>query len=434
MKVPLIQKEIYNDDLTPILCFKAVGGEGCCILESEKTSFVGIHPIATFQAKGHSIEISFKDETCCFEEDPYQALKTFAKDRKTFGFISYDAIRLKEKIPEIHPPKKLPDFFFHLYQTIFVFDHDRKKVLCIHEGSQEELDNILKQCYAEPRLKPFKHRVNLNIEPSLDRQEYAELVEKAKEYIRAGDIFQIVLSRTFETKVKASSFEIYRAIRQTSPAPYLFFFEEKDFAIAGASPELLISVKDSLVESMPIAGTSPKDADPLDLLKDPKECAEHVMLIDLARNDLGSIASIGSVQVADYMKVLSFSHVHHIVSRVTCNLHPLLKPLDALKASLPAGTLSGAPKIRAMELIEELENKRRGLYGGAIVSIDENGDFSSAIAIRMTLIQNGKVEVQTGAGIVLDSEAEKEALETEHKARGLFEALELAEGGVQCFC
>ena len=431
------QKQIQNDDLTPILCFRAVGGPGCCILESAyeknegKTSLIGISPFATFKATGRVIEIDKNGSKIAFEGDPYDALKSFSKDRKSFGFISYNAVRLKEKLPDRHPPTGLPDFFFHLYQTVIVFEHEQQKITFTHEGTEEELNAIIEKCYAPPILKPFKSPTKVDIRPDLNNKEFGQLVERAKEYIKAGDIFQVVLSRTFQAKVKASPFEIYRALRQTSPAPYMFYFEERDFAIAGASPELLISVKDGMIESMPIAGTSPKGSCVESLLAEPKECAEHVMLVDLARNDVGAVATVGSVRVADYKKIHTFSHVNHIVSRVVGQLRPSLEPLDAFKASFPAGTLSGAPKIRAMEIIDELEHKGRGLYGGAIVTINENGDLTSCIAIRMAFIRDGQANVQVGAGIVLDSVGEKEAMETEYKARGVLEALDLAEGSMQ---
>ena len=311
-----IQKVIPNVELTPVLCFKAVGKAGCCILESAKTSFIGIGPMATFQAKGRSIEIDRYGQKQLFEGDPYEALQHFAKDRKAFGLIGYDAVRLKETLPDRHPSKGIPDFFFHIYQTIIEFDHNRGQMICTHEGSEQELDAILDRCYETPRFKPFNKSKKLKIDSSLSRNEYADLVEKAKEYIEAGDIFQVVLSRIFQVDVQASPFEIYRAIRQVSCAPYLFFFEEVDFALAGASPELLISVNDGRIESMPIAGTCGQTERSEDLLKDPKECAEHVMLIDLARNDVGAVACIGSVRVSDFMMIQSFSHVQHIVSRV----------------------------------------------------------------------------------------------------------------------
>ena len=431
-----IQKEIPNDDLTPILCFRAIGGNGCCILESDakegenENSLIGICPFATFKAKGRSIEITFRGKTEFLEGDPYEALKDFSKNRKAFGFISYNTAGLKETLPDRHPSKGLPDFFFHLYQTVILFDHDRKIIRFTHEGTEEALESIIHQCYSFSELKPFKTPKNLPIHADLSREKFAELVEKAKNHIMNGEIFQIVLSRTFQIEVHAHPFEIYRAIRQVTPAPYLFFFEEEEFSIAGASPELLISIKDGTIKSMPIAGTSLKEIPLTVLLEDPKECAEHVMLVDLARNDVGAVSTIGSVRVTDFKKVQSFSHLNHIVSKVEGKLKESLHPLDALKVSLPAGTLSGAPKIRAMEIIDALESSRRELYGGAIVSMDEKGNLTSCIAIRMAIIRNGKAEVQTGAGIVLDSNGEKEALETELKAQGILEALELAEGGV----
>lgn len=430
------KQEIPNDGLTPIQVYRALGGKGCCILESAhekgegKISLIGINPIGTFKAKGQSIEIELRGKKRSFVGDPYEALKQFAKDQRAFGFISYDAVRLKEKIPDRHPSCGVPDFFFHLYQTILTFEHDRQRVICTHEGTQEGLNALLARCFEPIALKPFKAPKKVAIEPDIGAEEYMQLVDLAKEYIRAGDIFQVVLSRTFRAQVNSTPFEIYRALRQTSPAPYHFFFEEKDFAVAGASPELLVSIQKGVVESMPIAGTCPKESDPNLLLSDPKECAEHVMLVDLARNDVGAVAVAGSVQVADYKILKSFSHVHHIVSRVVGRLKEALDPLDAFKESLPAGTLSGAPKIRAMEIIDELERSRRGLYGGAIVTLDENGDLTSCIGIRMAYIRGSEVEIRTGAGIVLDSVREKEADETVHKARGVVAALELAEGGV----
>lgn len=434
-----VYKEILSDNLTPILCFAAIGGNGSCILESagqegeHEQSLIGIHPIATFQATGTLIEITSEDTKRSFQGDPYKALEEFAQGRKAFGFISYHAASLKEKLPDRHPSTGIPDFFFHLYQTVIVFDHDQKKILFSHEGTEEELETILSKCYSPSytlRSKSFENTNPIDFESNLDREAFAAKVRLAQEHIRAGDIFQVVLSRTFETDVKAPPFEIYRSIRQISPAPYLFFFQEEAFSILGASPELLISVKEGTIESMPIAGTCSKEQDPQKLLQDPKECAEHIMLVDLARNDVGAVAQTGSVCVSEYQKVHTFSHVHHIVSKVQGKLHKHLSPLDALKCSLPAGTLSGAPKIRAMEIIDDLETQQRGLYGGAIVSINEQGDLKSCIAIRMAVIQKGRATVQAGAGIVFDSDPDQEALETEAKARGILEAIQCAEGGL----
>lgn len=436
MKEKMIQQEMSYDSLTPILVYRAIGGIGSCILESAfekgqgKTSLIGIHPIGTFQATGQQIEIEVHGERKSFVGDPYEALKEFSKDRRTFGFITYDAIRLKEAIPDRHPSKNVPDFFFRLYQTIITFYHDSQKVICTHEGSQESLDSILMRCFEPVRLQPFKTPKKVVFQPDVKKKDFIEMVETAKKHIIAGDIFQVVISRILHAEVSAHPFEIYRALRHVSPSPYHFFFEEKDFAIAGASPELMISVQEGIIESMPIAGTYPKDRNPLELLECPKESAEHVMLVDLARNDVGSLAVAGSVRVAEYMSVKSFSHVSHIISRVTGLLDPSFHSLDAFKASFPAGTLSGAPKIRAMEIIDTLELSRRGLYGGAIVTLDEKGNLMSCIAIRTAFIRGSKVEIRVGAGIVLDSVGENEAEETLHKARSVVEALELAEGSV----
>ena len=373
------KREIPSDGLTPILCYRALGGVGCCIFEEGKSSFVGIDPVTSGLGR-------------------------------SFGLISYEgAVFLKH------------------YRTIIQFEGGR--VIFTHDGSDEELDALIDRCFQPQRLKPFHVSKKLSVQSDLSRDEFAVLVERAQEFIRAGDIFQVVLSRDFSVDVKASPLDIYRAIKQVSPAPYHFFFEEEDFAIAGASPELLISVKDKQIESMPIAGTRAKGSG-VDLLADPKEAAEHVMLVDLARNDLGRVAKVGSVKVADYKKVKSFSHVDHIVSRVVGELREGMDAMDALKASFPAGTLSGAPKVRAMEIIAELEKKPRGFYGGAVAMIDEKGNLTSCIAIRFALIKNGRAVVRAGAGVVLDSIGENEALETEHKASGVLAAIELAEGAV----
>lgn len=411
-----MKKYLAYDSLTPVMLFQAVGGS--CLLESAyekgegKTSYIGVGPLNTFQ--GNS----------------YEDLKKLALGKRVFGLISYDAIRLKEKIPDRHVKEGIPDLLFHTYKTVFTFYHDQQKLVCTHEGSEEELEELLRKFQDPICLKPLKGPKKVDILPDICNEEFVKLVERAQEYIRAGDIFQVVLSRTFQAEIKARPFDVYRALRVTSPAPYHFFFEEEGFAVAGASPELMLSVHEGKIESMPIAGTLPKNKSIQTLLECPKESAEHVMLVDLARNDVGALAKAGSVHVAEYKSVKTFSHVHHIVSRVVGELEEGFHPLDAFKSSFPAGTLSGAPKIRAMEIIDELENSRRNLYGGAVVTIDENGNLLSAIAIRMAIIRGSRVEVRAGAGIVLDSIGQKEAEETEHKARGILEAIQLAEGSV----
>ncbi|MFN7095310.1 MAG: anthranilate synthase component I family protein, partial [Burkholderiales bacterium] len=413
------------------------GGSGGCMMESAydegygNYSFIGVKPLATFMARGTKVQINIGNEEYQLTGDPYPLLEQFSQGHRVFGLIAYDAVRLKEKIPDRHEPLPTPDFLFHIYSTIIRFDHQIQKVTFTHHGSEAELEKIIFQVFHPNPVRQFKPAKHLNIKSNVNDDEFMLMVKKAKEYIKAGDIFQVVLSRTFSAEIEAKPFDIYRALRQLSPTPYLSFFEEADFAIASASPELLVGVKNGIIETVPIAGTCKKGDDINQLLADPKESAEHIMLVDLARNDVGSVATPGSVRVAEFKNVKSYSHVSHIVSRVIGNLDAQYTPLHALKAILPAGTLSGAPKIRAMEIIDELEHSRRGLYGGAIVTIDEHGNLTSSITIRSAVIYGKRVEVRTGAGIVLDSVAEKEAEETKLKARGVIAALELANGGAQ---
>jgi anthranilate synthase component 1 len=264
---------------------------------------------------------------------------------------------------------------------------------------------------------------------------FQEAVRRAKEYIAAGDIFQVVLSRRETVPCNLDPFTVYRALRMVNPSPYMYYFKDGDGAIAGASPEMLVRVEGSRVETRPIAGTRPRSVVAeederleRELLADAKERAEHLMLVDLGRNDLGRVCSFGSVRVPEFMKIERYSHVMHIVSSVAGDLAPGRDALDALAAAFPAGTLSGAPKIRAMEIIDELEPSRRGLYGGALGYIDLRGNLDFCIAIRTLLLRNGEATIQAGAGIVADSDPAAEERETEAKAGALFEALRLAEG------
>ncbi len=449
-----LYREIPADHFTPITAYHALAKKGSCILESTpgtgeaRYSFIGIDPIASFTAKGRNIEVRIEQKVEKFESDPYVALRAFQKRLKTAvvhtpavftggvtGFISYDAIRSKEKIPDRHPDVlKLPDFYFQFYQSTVSFDHETGKAMIAtitddYEKGMEELDRLNEGLHRAHPMPVLSEKKEIEILSDLSDAEYGAMVERAKEHIRAGDIFQMVPSRTFQAKINVEPFQVYRALRQVSPAPFLFFFDLEGYAIAGASPEKIISVENRTIESTPIAGTRPKGGSSEELLSDPKEVAEHVMLVDLARNDVGAVSKPGSVQVLEYKKVQQFSHVMHIVSRVVGQLETGLDALDAFKASFPAGTLSGAPKVRAMELIDEIENSRRGLYGGAIVALDAFGNLISCIAIRTTLIKDGTAYVRAGAGIVLDSEPLTEAQESRHKANTVLDALKMACGG-----
>lgn len=436
INLPKISKELRYDQLTPVLAYAAIGNIYSCMMESAYDegygtySFIGVNPLATYTAVGNIITITSLNSTETFTGDPHMAAQEFAKGHRVFGFMTYDTVRQKERLPDRHPPKNVPDFLLHIYKTVLRFDHKTQKVVFTHFGDEDELDSIIKKVFSPVTVEHFKDAGEVIVNSDVSDEEYIQMVKAAQEYIKAGDIFQVVLSRTFSAKIKVKSFDIYRALRSISPTPYLAFFNEKDFSIASSSPELLVGVKNGLIETVPIAGTCRKGDDINKLLADPKESAEHVMLVDLARNDVGSMSIPGSVQVAEYRSVKNYSHVSHIVSRVIGSLDPKYTPMEVLKACLPAGTLSGAPKIRAMEIIDELENSRRGLYGGAVLTIDEQGDITSAIAIRTAFIQGDNLEVRVGAGVVLDSIPEKEVEETKLKSRGVITALEVASGRV----
>ncbi len=437
-------QEIPADHLTPIAVYAALAGKGSCILESApgtgqgKYSYIGIDPTASLKTKGRRIELTIEGRREIYEGDPFEALKRMQAELKTevdvpcagytgglVGFVAYDAVRQIEKIPDRHPDVlAIPDLFFQYYRSSVSFDHEANRAfVCVADGDEAELKRLLERLSQVESLPILPKREGSRAECDLSDGEYGKLVEKAKEHIRAGDIFQMVPSRTFRVKTGADPFQIYRSLRQTSPAPYLFFFDLEGMAVAGASPEKLISVQNGIVESSPIAGTRPKGGSAEELLNDPKEVAEHVMLVDLARNDLGAVCVPGTVQVADYLKVHAFSHVIHIVSRVVGKLDPKFDAIDAFRASFPAGTLTGAPKVRAMELIDEIEQSRRGLYGGAVVAIDAEGNLMSCIAIRTALIREGEAQVRAGGGVVFDSDPLIEAAETRHKASTVLEAL-----------
>lgn len=433
--VPITRNLAY-DSLTPILAYSAIGGVGSTMMESAydegygKYSFIGINPLATLRAIGRKVSIEFGSERAEHECDPYSLLPEFTKGRKVFGFVTYDGVRVKEVLPDRHPPKHVPDFFFRLYKTVICFDHHAQKLIITHEGSGSELDQVIERLFTISTMPPASNHEKVVLLPDVSDEEYAAKVVKAKEYIRKGDIFQVVLSRTFSGESYLAPFALYRALRKLNPTPYLYLFEEAEFAVAGASPELLVGVKDNVIETVPIAGTCKKGDDINELLNDPKETAEHIMLVDLARNDVGAVAKAGTVTVTKFKNVKSYSHVSHIVSHVVGQLESdKYNPFDVVRSVLPAGTLSGAPKIRAMEIIDELEMTRRGLYGGAVMMIDQDGSLTAAIAIRTMFMQNHQIELRVGAGIVYDSVPEKEVQETYLKARGGMASIELATGG-----
>jgi anthranilate synthase component 1 len=451
IKARLVMLERPADLTTPVALMRGLLAEAgpCFLLESveggdrvARWSFLGASP---------SGEISGRDE------DPFAALKALPKDGSmegedlppftggAVGYAGYDAVRRLERLPATNPdPIGLPDAWFGIFDAVIAFDHVRHRLLFVthaangDEGSARARLTALEERAltrsGETRPEAFRPRT---FEESLPRSSFVAAVERAKEHIRAGDVFQVVLSRRWSAPFDGDPFAVYRALRSISPSPYQYFLRTPHGAIFGASPERLVRVAaaagGAAVETIPLAGTRPRGATRVEdlalekeLLADPKERAEHVMLVDLGRNDLGRVAKAGTVRVEDFFHVERFSHVMHIASRVTGDLAPGKDAVDALTATFPAGTLTGAPKIRAMEIIEDLEPVRRGAYGGAVGYLDFAGNLDVAIAIRTAVFANGTMHIQAGAGIVADSDPESEATECENKARALMRAVERA--------
>jgi anthranilate synthase component I len=318
-----------------------------------------------------------------------------------------------------------------IFDDGIVFDHKQKRAYYYYysENRYPEIEQIIKQPTNNQVLSCYQTKVNIT------QNRYENSVEKAKEYITQGDIFQVVLSKRFDFQIKGDLIDFYSSLRDINPSPYMYFYKAGDRQIVGSSPEMLARVENRTVETFPIAGTRPSAENAIEnrrlareLLADPKERAEHVMLVDLARNDVGRVAKFGSVRVPEFMQVHRYSHVQHIVSRVVGDLKDDLNNFDALKAVFPAGTVSGAPKVRAMEIIDELEPTRRGPYAGAVGYFSYNGNSDFAITIRTLFAEKDKAYVQAGAGIVADSVPEREWIETEHKAGALMKALQACGG------
>lgn len=467
-----VYKEIPSDRLTPTNVFLALQNKvkDVTLLESSpkekmlgRYSFFCFDPIVTIRASGRKIQIQQTDQSSSVDGDPFDILREFKEKLNCkvshtlagfaggmVGYISYDAIRLIEKIPNNNEDlDHIPDILFRFYHNHVTFDHQSQKVIVTtvasvndnpidsYNKAMSEIDKICDDLFS---YKAENHEVlstkNSNenkIHVDTVDERYYEMVRRAKKHISEGDIFQVVLSRNFSVRVSANPFNIYRALRFSNPSPYMFYIEDSDYAITGASPEKLITIKNKVIESCPLAGTRPRgrqDDDLLaeELLNDPKEVAEHMMLVDLARNDLGHVAIPGSVKVTKLKEIEKYTRVIHISSTVQGTLREDKDVFDAIKASFPAGTLSGAPKIRAMELIDELEKTRRGIYGGVVCGIDAQGNLDSCIAIRTAMIKNGNAYVRAGAGIVYDSNPEAEANETFYKAKAILEGILLAEG------
>ncbi len=442
---------INGDTLTPISIFNRLKGDRKFLLESSlkheesgRYSFIGSNPMKEY--RGFEKELLETDlrikEIKRHIGKPLDVLKTlltitedddddFPFTGGAVGYFGYDVIAQYESIGnQLLDDRDMPDIHLLVYETIIVYDHLKQDVTIIHKGTDPtELTNIQEQLEIKENTsdEPLTAVV---FTPNVTQEHYVDQVEKAKEHIRAGDIFQIVLSQRLEAPFTENPFTLYRKLRKENPSPYMFYVDFDEHVILGSSPESLLNIKGNRVTTNPIAGTRKRGATKEDdsalqneLQNDPKEQAEHRMLVDLGRNDLGRISEIGSIHLTKYMTVEKYQHVMHLVSEVCGTLKPNLHPLDALIGCLPAGTVSGAPKIRAMQLIQEFETVKRGVYGGAVGYFGFNGNLDIALAIRTFVVKNQTAYVQAGAGIVYDSNPVAEYEETMHKAKSLLEVL-----------
>ena len=358
------------------------------------------------------------------------------------GFFGYDLVRTVERLADPNPdPLGLPDMALMVCELTLVFDHLKHElsVIAFPFASDADAQELVAEARTALRVPVPRAKAAAtdapDFESNMSREDFEANVSRIVEYVHAGDAFQVVPSQRFSAPAPAEAFSIYRGLRTVNPSPYMYFLDFEDFQLAGASPEPLIKVSGRRVETRPIAGTYPRGASEEEdrrnaeaLLADPKERAEHVMLVDLGRNDLGRVCEYGSVSVDEMMAVETYSHVLHIVSQVSGTLRPDVSAIDALRATLPAGTLSGAPKVRAMEIIDELEPHKRCSYGGAIGYLGFDGDLDTAIHIRTVVVKDGRIHVQAGGGTVADAQPDYEYRESVNKATAVFRAVELAAG------
>ncbi len=471
-----VAKTLGADMLTPVGAFLSVAAKQkyAFLLESveggEKIgryTFLGAQPRMVITARGEQIEIVRGKTTERRTGSVVDVLRTALQQHRPaavpgmppftsggVGYFAYDMVRRFERLPSTAKNDlKLPDCVFTFYDRLLAFDHLKHQLHIIaaadvkSESPRKAYDRALADIDAlERKLVSGIHRQTLGwssdgkkakikVHAGTSREEFIANVKRAKEYIAAGDVFQVVLSVRLDFKAPSDPFQIYRALRTVNPSPYMFFLKLDDLNVVGASPEMLVRITGRQLEYRPIAGTRRRGADGSDderlieeLKNDEKERAEHVMLVDLGRNDLGRVSDYGSVKVRDLMYVEKYSHVMHLVSALEGTLRKGLDPLDALAACFPAGTLSGAPKVRAMEIIEELEPVRRGVYGGSILYADQAGNLDSCIAIRTMVVHKSRAYVQAGAGIVADSDPASEYQECMNKASALLRAAEKVSG------
>ncbi|WP_455504925.1 anthranilate synthase component I [Clostridium sp.] len=472
-KVVPISMELYSDIKTPIETLKILKGisTNVFILESVDSTnkmgrytFLGYDPKLELTCYNHKLKIT--TGTTIEEEvkHPNEYIRKILKENKsprisgmpTFtgglvGYFSYDYIKYGEQSLNLNAndEEKFNDVDLMLFDKVIAFDNYRQKIILIVNIKVENLEVNYRKAEIELKAmadliingkkaeeRPLK--IKSDYRSYFSKEQYCNMVVKAKEYIKEGDIFQVVLSNKIEAEIEGSILDAYRVLRSTNPSPYMFYFYSNDIEISGASPETLVKLENNKLYTFPLAGTRKRGKDKeedleleKELLADEKELAEHNMLVDLGRNDIGKISEINSVKVDKYMSIEKFSHVMHIGSTVSGTLRSDKDALDAIDSILPAGTLSGAPKLRACEIINELEGNKRGIYGGAIGYIDFTGNLDMCISIRLAFAKNGKVFVRSGAGIVADSVPENEYEECINKSKAVINALNIAKGGIR---
>lgn len=470
-----VYKEIFADMETPLSAFMKIDKGDCSfLLESvegrekwARYSFLGSNPRIVIRGEKDGVTV-IKDGVVTTKayRNPLHAIRDVILEYRpvvdenlprffggAVGYLSYDAVRFFEDVDiKMREFPEFPDLYFIITDTILIFDnlqHTIKVVYNAHitdedlkshyENARKRIDEIVELLWGRlRRKKPGKRRERkLKWKSNVTQKGFIEKVKKAKEYIAAGDIFQVQISQRFSLNVRSNPFDVYRALRRVNPSPYMFYLRFGDLHVVGSSPEVLVRLEGNLVETRPIAGTRRRGRDPEDdlrmeqeLISDPKERAEHIMLVDLGRNDIGRVCKTGTVHVNEMMVIERYSHVMHIVSNVVGELDPEYDQFDLLQACFPAGTVSGAPKIRSMEIIEELEPSNRGLYAGAVGYFSFQGNMDTCITIRTIIMKEKKAYLQAAAGIVADSEPEKEYLETMNKVKGMVKAIEVAEMGL----
>lgn len=478
-----VYKEILADMETPMSSFTKIDkGNYSYLLESveggeqvARYSFLGSNPSFIFKSKGRNIQIikGKKKHEFITQKDPiYEIKKIMSRFRFVqikgiprfcgglVGYIGYDMVRFFENLPDnTEDDLRLPDSIFMLTDTILIFDHIEHKIkvtTCVYIDKDSKLKADLIKLYNQSiqklediietlkrpiplRKTHFKNKKKTQkIKSDFTKNEFKKAVLGAKYYIKRGDIIQAVLSQRFSTKINSKPLDIYRALRSINPSPYMFYLKFKDVTLIGSSPEILVRCEDRIVETRPIAGTRPRGRNELedekltaDLLNDPKERAEHIMLVDLGRNDIGRVCEYSTVKVNRLMDIEKYSHVIHIVSDCTGRLKNGKDVFDVIRAAFPAGTVTGAPKIRAMEIIDEFEKHKRGPYAGAVGYFSFSGNLDTCITIRTIIIKGNRAYIQAGAGIVADSKPQKEYIETQNKAKALIKAIQIAQEGLE---